>query len=82
VPIAIHGGTGLSDEAFRRCIELGGAKVNVSTQIKHSFRDSLEQFFKDQPEQYEPVKSIGYMCEQVREIVEGFIGRFGSAGKA
>ena len=81
VPIAIHGGTGLSDEAFRRCIELGGAKVNVSTQIKHSFRDSLEQFFKDQPQQYEPVKSIGYMCEQVREIVEGFIERFGSAGK-
>jgi fructose-bisphosphate aldolase class II len=82
VPIAIHGGTGLSDEAFRRCIELGGAKVNVSTQIKHSFRDSLEQFFKDQPQQYEPVKSIGYVREQVREIVEGFIERFGSAGKA
>lgn len=82
VPIAIHGGTGLSDEAFRRCIELGGAKVNVSTQIKHFFRDSLEQFFKDQPEQYEPVKSIGYMQEQVREMVEGFIERFGSAEKA
>lgn len=82
VPIAIHGGTGLSDEVFRRCIELGGAKINVSTQIKHSFRDSLEQFFKEQPEQYEPVKSIGYMREQVREMVESFIGQFGSAGKA
>ena len=82
VAIAIHGGTGLAGEVFARCIELGGAKVNVSTQIKHSFRDSLERFFGDQPDEYEPVKSIGYMREQVREMVEGFIGQFGSAGKA
>ena len=82
VPIAIHGGTGLSDEVFRRCIELGGAKINVSTQIKHFFRDSLEQFFKDNPAEYEPVKSIRYMLDEVREMIEGFIQRFGSAGKA
>ena len=82
VPIAIHGGTGLSDEVFRRCIELGGAKVNVSTQIKHFFRDSLEQFFTDNPDEYEPVKSIGYMLERVREMIEGFIDRFGSVGTA
>jgi len=82
VPIAIHGGTGLSDEVFQRCIELGGAKINVSTQIKHSFREGLEQFFKDNPEEYEPVKSVGHMLEHVRKMVEGFIERFGSVGKA
>jgi len=82
VPIAIHGGTGLSDEVFRRCIEPGGAKVNVSTQIKHFFRDTLQQFFTDNPHEYEPVKNIGYMPERVREMIEGFIERFASVGKA
>ena len=82
VPIAIHGGTGLSDEVFRRCIALGGAKINVSTQIKHFFRNALEQFFRDHPQEFEPVKSITHMREQVREMVEGFIEQFGSVGKA
>lgn len=82
VPIAIHGGTGLADDVFKRCIELGGAKINVSTQIKHSFRDSLEQFFKDNPEDYEPVRSVGHMLQQVREMVGRFVERFGSVGKA
>jgi ketose-bisphosphate aldolase len=82
VPIAIHGGTGLADEVFARCIELGGAKINVSTQIKHFFRDALEGFFKEHPDDYEPVKSVAYMRDRVREMVERFIDTFGSAGKA
>jgi ketose-bisphosphate aldolase len=81
VPIAIHGGTGLSDEVFRRCIELGGAKINVSTQIKHAFRDGLERFFRDHPDEYEPVKSIASMLQEVRTTVEGFLRRFGCAGR-
>lgn len=82
VPIAIHGGTGLSDEIFRRCIELGGAKINISTQIKHFFRDSLRKYFQNNPEDYEPTKSIGYMLEEVRKMIEEFIEKFGSEGKA
>ena len=39
-PVVIHGGTGLSEETFRRLIRNGGAKVNVSTAIKHAYRSS------------------------------------------
>jgi ketose-bisphosphate aldolase len=80
--IAIHGGTGLSDEVFRRCIALGGAKVNVSTQIKHVFRDALSEYFREHPEGYEPVKILACMRDKVQETVESFIGKFGSQGKA
>ncbi|MFR8545467.1 MAG: class II fructose-bisphosphate aldolase [[Clostridium] scindens] len=34
-PIVIHGGTGLSEETFLRLIQKGGAKINVSTALKH-----------------------------------------------
>lgn len=40
-PLVIHGGTGLSDEVFRRIISLGAAKINISTAIKYSFRESV-----------------------------------------
>jgi fructose/tagatose bisphosphate aldolase len=35
VPLALHGGTGLSDDVFHKCIRLGCAKVNISTQLKY-----------------------------------------------
>lgn len=81
-PIAIHGGTGLSDEVFKKCIILGGAKINVSTQIKHIFRDSIAEYFQNNPEGYEPVKILAYMGEQTQKVVEDFIGKFGSEHKA
>jgi ketose-bisphosphate aldolase len=81
IPIAIHGGTGLSDEVFARCITLGGVKINVSTQIKHTFRDSLEGYFRDHPGDYEPVKPVGHMMAKIQAVIEQFIEVFGSAGK-
>jgi len=80
--VAIHGGTGLSDEVFHRCISLGGAKVNVSTQIKHAFRDSLSDYFEANPTDYEPVKVLAYLREQTKATVATFIETFGSAGTA
>lgn len=80
--IAIHGGTGLSDKVFRKCISLGGAKINISTQIKHTFRDSLSEYFQKNPEDYEPVKVLAYMRDNVQEVIESFIEKFGSGGKA
>jgi ketose-bisphosphate aldolase len=82
VPIAIHGGTGLSDVVFQQVIRLGGAKVNISTQLKQVFRDSLADYFQRNPTVNEPVKILSYMRDQVQEVVESFIDKFGSAGEA
>ena len=82
IPIAIHGGTGLADDVFAKCIALGGAKVNVSTQLKHTFRDSLEDYFRQRPGDYEPVRSVGHMLEETQRVIERFIEVFGSADKA
>lgn len=54
-PVVIHGGTGLSEETFRRLIRSGGAKVNVSTAIKHAYLDTCRDYFKDAPEKPDPI---------------------------
>ena len=81
MPIAIHGGTGLSKEVFHRCISLGGSKVNVSTQIKHTYRDSYTKYFIDNPNDYEPVRIIKYVHDELKETIKEFIKIFGSDGK-
>ena len=31
VPLVLHGGSGISDEDFRHCIDLGVRKINIAT---------------------------------------------------
>jgi len=81
LPIALHGGTGLADDVFHRCIELGCAKVNISTQLKYAFIDGFCDFHAEHQE-YNPLKVIAAQYERVKREMADNIRRFGSAGKA
>jgi len=35
-PLVVHGGTGLPEDYIKKLIEMGGAKVNVSTELKRT----------------------------------------------
>lgn len=82
LPIALHGGTGLSDEVFARCISLGCAKVNISTSLKHCYIDSFQQYREESGQSYEPVKYFAYQIERMKADVKGFIKQFGGEGRA
>jgi ketose-bisphosphate aldolase len=82
VPIALHGGTGLSEDVFRRCIGLGAAKVNISTQLKHAFIDSFVDYQAANSTEYNPLKVVGAQMASVKASVSENIRIFGSGGKA
>ena len=81
IPIALHGGTGLSDDVFRKAISLGCAKVNISTAIKYAFIDSFCDYHAA-AKQYEPLKPLTAQYEAIVDVVERNIKLFGSEGKA
>lgn len=81
LPIALHGGTGLSDEVFKKCIALGCAKVNISTQLKYAFIDGFVQYHEAHRE-YDPLKVIGGQFERIKQEMAGNIRLFGAAGRA
>ena len=66
-PVVIHGGTGLSEETFRRLICNGGAKVNVSTAIKHAYLDTCRAYFAEYPDKLDPVGFDRYLDRAIRE---------------
>jgi ketose-bisphosphate aldolase len=82
LPLALHGGTGLSMEVFQKCICLGCAKVNISTQLKHSFVDEFIGLNRVDPKQYEPLKYIAAQYKKFKADVTGNLEIFGAAGKA
>lgn len=82
VPIALHGGTGLSQEQFDRCIAGGCAKVNISTMHKHRFIEGFIGTRAEKPKLEEPLPFIVGQYDAMKKDVIDMIRIFGSAGKA
>jgi ketose-bisphosphate aldolase len=82
IPIALHGGTGLSQEQFDRCIAGGCAKVNISTMHKRCFIEGFVDLKKEKPKLGEPLPFIAAQYEAMKKDVMDMVRAFGSAGKA
>lgn len=82
VPMALHGGTGLSDEVIQRCISLGCSKVNISTNLKHVFVDSFVDYHKNNPRNYEPLAVLGAQFDALKALFRERITQFGGAGRS
>jgi len=82
IPIALHGGTSLADEVFKKCIALGCAKVNISTQLKYTFIDEFVAYHRAKSAEYDPLKIIEAQFNKLKEGIIEKIRLFGSAGRA
>lgn len=80
-PIVIHGGTGLSEEVFRKLISYGAAKINISTQLKIGYFDGFNSYI-EAGRKTDPIELIKHIRETEKEVVKRFIRVFGSSGKA
>ncbi len=51
VPLVLHGASGLAKEDLRKCISLGCTKVNVSTELKIPFTQTLRNYLVAHPDE-------------------------------
>ena len=58
------------------------SKININTDMRVVFRDTLVQVLNDNPDEYAVVKLMPTVYEAVQKVVEEKINAFGSAGKA
>jgi ketose-bisphosphate aldolase len=81
-PIVLHGGTGLSNETFKRLIAAGCAKVNISTMLKMVYCDSYREYLDAKPQEHDPLKVMAHVHNKIVTMAKGFMEIFGSTGKA
>lgn len=81
-PLVVHGGTGLSKEYAIKLVEMGGAKFNVSTELKYALIDTTYNYISENREQYNPGKIDIAVKDAIRQAVTKWIDILGSAGKA
>ena len=82
IPLVIHGGTGLRDDVVRRLVSLGGAKFNVSTELKHTLIDATYGYISAHRDEYNPGKIDEAVKSAIVETIVRWIDILGCGGKA
>ena len=81
IPVALHGGTGMTAEQFSDLIARGCAKVNISTALKIAFMKSGYDYMTERPGEYDPPAIFTAQRAAVMEMARDHIRKFGSEGK-
>jgi fructose-bisphosphate aldolase class II len=84
IPMALHGGTGLSDEQFTDLIARGCAKVNISTALKETFMKSGLDFLRETAakNKWDPPSLFRHQRAAVVDMATRHIRLFGGSGRA
>jgi ketose-bisphosphate aldolase len=83
IPIALHGGTGMTDAQFTDLIARGCAKVNISTALKVTYMRANLEFLRgaEERDSWDPPSLFTAARTAVKDMAADHIRRFGSAGK-
>ena len=94
LPLVMHGGTGVPDDAVRKAVANGISKINIDTQIRVAFYDSVIESIHEIEKEFAEIDKKGEVRkfdirgilkparEAMREAVANRIRVFGSSGKA
>jgi fructose-bisphosphate aldolase class II len=84
VPMALHGGSGMSPAQFSDLISRGCPKVNISTALKVVYMQSNLAFLEQarQQDKWDPPSLFTHVHGAVKQMAADHIRLFGSEGKA
>jgi fructose-bisphosphate aldolase, class II len=80
--ISLHGGSGTPGHYFVEAVKIGVTKVNINSDMRIAYRDTLEKVLDDNKTEYAVVKLMDEVISAVQKVVEAKIDTFNSSGKA
>ena len=80
--ISLHGGSGTPGHYFKDAVQIGVSKININSDMRLVYRETLEKVLKDNPDEYAIVKLVEPVIDAVQKVVEEKIDIFQADGKA
>jgi tagatose 1,6-diphosphate aldolase GatY/KbaY len=81
IPLVLHGASGVPADDVSRCVSMGICKVNVATELKIAYADTLKQVFEQDPSVNDPrvynIEAKRAMAQVIRQKID----ICGSAGR-
>jgi len=81
-PLVVHGGTGLPEDYIKKLLAAGGAKFNVSTELKHTLIDTKFEYLSAHRQEYDPGKLDAAVRDATRKAVIHWMEMVECVGKA
>jgi ketose-bisphosphate aldolase len=78
---SLHGGSGIQSDQLEKAIKLGVAKINVNTDLRLAYRETLDNVLRGS-EEIKIYKLMPPVIAAVQKVVEEKIELFGSGGRA
>ena len=70
IPLILHGGSGISDDDFKEAIKAGISMVHINTEIRVAYKEALEKFLKENPNEVAPYKILKPAVLAIEKVVE------------
>jgi len=81
VPLVLHGASGIPEEEIKKAIKLGIRIINIDTEIRLAFTDSLRTTLSGDKKIFDPRKVLASAMAEVEKTVAKKTVIFGSARK-
>lgn len=82
VPLVLHGGSGTPEEMVALACKNGICKVNISSEFKSAYYQSVKAFVLENPTLVSPTLVLKDAVQQVRRVVGAKLDTFGATGMA
>jgi len=82
ISLSLHGGSGIPEAQVKKAISLGINKINVNTELRAAYTDTLRSELTENPDEIVPYKYLPQEIAAITEVVKKKILMFGSADKA
>ncbi len=76
--LVLHGGSGISNKGIKKAVKFGIVKVNINTELRLVWKNSLENYFKRKPQEIKPYKILTQVQIAIQKKVEEKLELFGS----
>jgi fructose-bisphosphate aldolase, class II len=80
--LSLHGGSGTPEEDFRGAVARGISKININSEMRKTFRTTLEKALAEHPNEFAVLKLMPPVIQAVQDVVGTKMDIFGSSGKA
>lgn len=77
-PLVLHGASGVDENVIHAAIEAGIAIINIDTELRLAYGESLRKSLADQPEEVDPRHIMKPVIEAVKKAAEKKLQQFGT----
>lgn len=81
LPLVLHGASGLSDEQIKKCIENGICKVNIATELRIAWTNTLKTALSEKPHDFDPKVAALEAKKKLKELIVNKMYILGCVGK-